>query len=480
MVGTFTADLEFLSKFLGHQGASARYLCMFCKIVKAQCKEVFEDPNKPAKVDKRTIEMITANAKTYKSMMSKLTASLHVILGITTWLVRIIRKAFRRLERLEANAAGAGVAPEQFQERVEESVRMCDEYEKYLLDELSSTVNGVAAEQKVVDDICHRIAYYQQIANDTGNPLDKQTLTGYIKTLNGQLEIAIKAKQKYTETQVDNECQAMESLFITRKMKEEHLTILKKHEGHASRVISNVMGDHGVDENVYHKRSIDGNHCLNFGKNGQKIIADVAEEMRKVIKDKKNLEYLDEPTFLKSHLLFDFHLQEFLETWETLGGFDEQSIESTHPQFNQLLRRYGSTRGEMQKRQVMRQFLMERASFVIALLDEMIQSTSKPKRPNTKKRGSCKPVVSDANAHEDQNLGAGLSDLELKINANDLLHPRLEKYPFLDTRVSACTHCAKRLINFGAGIHYHEYHSCSISDDVDSTILGRLKEEGAV
>ena len=28
--GIFTGDLEFLSHFLGHQGASARWLCMFC------------------------------------------------------------------------------------------------------------------------------------------------------------------------------------------------------------------------------------------------------------------------------------------------------------------------------------------------------------------------------------------------------------------------------------------------------------------
>jgi len=49
------------------------------------------------------------------------------------------------------------------------------------------------------------------------------------------------------------------------------------------------------------------------------------------------------PTYLKSHLLFDYHIQEFFELWETVGGFDEQSIESTQPIFNQLLRLNGNS-----------------------------------------------------------------------------------------------------------------------------------------
>ena len=45
----------------------------------------------------------------------------------------------------------------------------------------------------------------------------------------------------------------------------------------------------------------------------------------------------EHPQFLKSYLLFDYHIQNFLELWKMIGGFDEQSIESTHPQFNQFL-----------------------------------------------------------------------------------------------------------------------------------------------
>mmetsp|Transcript_41414 Transcript_41414/g.86931 ORF Transcript_41414/g.86931 Transcript_41414/m.86931 type:complete len:355 (-) Transcript_41414:50-1114(-) len=351
----------------------------------------------------------------------------------------------------------------------------------------------------------------------------------------------MKARKDFTEEQVENECQLMEQLFVTRKMREELLTVLKKHEGHSSRVIANAMSNHGVDENVYHKRSIDGNHCMILGMKGEKIVDEISTEMKKVRKSENNLKHLEKlsaslkeifrcwyrlmgvmksvkrqseqaiaqfkkdtialnkaihkyvtdepvpgtgnthPQFLKAHLLFDYHIQYSLEKWETLGGFDEQSIESTHPQFNQLLRRYGGTRGRNLKRQVMRQFLMERASFVVELVDEMIRKTSRAKRPNAKKRGAGDTDdIAFTSQQGDENSGeVELTELELKINRNALVvRPGLEKFPRLDASVTACKHCGKRLLKFGEAVHYHEYHSCSILDDVDSTKAERLKVEG--
>ena len=80
------------------------------------------------------------------------------------------------------------------------------------------------------------------------------------------------------------------------------------------------------------------------------------------------------PTFLEGRLLFGFHLQDFSEIWETLGGLDEQSTEGTHPQFNQLVRQYGNTRGRKLKKQVVDQFLFNRSSFVVDLIEEMLKA----------------------------------------------------------------------------------------------------------
>ncbi|KAL7523386.1 hypothetical protein ACHAXR_000154 [Thalassiosira sp. AJA248-18] len=173
-------------------------------------------------------------------------------------------------------------------------------------------------------------------------------------------------------------------------------------------------------------------------------------------------------------------MQDFLETWETLGAFDEQSIESTHPQFNQLLRRYGNIRGKMLKRTVVRQFLFERADFIIELIDELLASTSKTKRENTKKRGSARDYhsaeVSNEEEESEEVLSPALTELENAMNANKLLHPILEKYPLIETEIVVCNCCNKRLVKFGADVHKHEYHSGTISNEVDDLMAERLRE----
>ena len=57
MVGWFTADLEFLSRFLGHKGDCAKYLCMFCLAHKLQLKTVFETAGERTIFEKRTFSM---------------------------------------------------------------------------------------------------------------------------------------------------------------------------------------------------------------------------------------------------------------------------------------------------------------------------------------------------------------------------------------------------------------------------------------
>ena len=345
-------------------------------------------------------------------------------------------------------------------------------------------------------------------------------------------------REQLSEQQVTNESHLMQQLFVTTQMKEEFVRILKKHEGHASRVVGSAMCANGVDENVYHNRSIDGNHCMKFGENGKEIVSQITSEMGKVIKVAKHVEYLkkldgslkemlghwyelmtvmksvnrqtrqdiakfkantialnkaihkfvtDEPvpgtgnthpTFLKSHLLFDYHLQDFLETWETLGGFDEQSIESTHPEFNKLLRRYGNIRGKKLKSIVVRQFMFERADFIIDMIDELLESTSKSKRENVKKRGTQRdyhsPEISEDDMGED--LSLALTDMESAMNVNELLHPVLQEYPTLQTQIVACKCCGKRLLKFGAAVHAHEYHSGSITNEFEEVKAEQMVE----
>ena len=70
LAGVFVNDLEFVSMFLGHQGASARYMCMFCLATKNLVKEGFRGAGCTAV--KRTIEQMFKWGKDYEEQMTAL------------------------------------------------------------------------------------------------------------------------------------------------------------------------------------------------------------------------------------------------------------------------------------------------------------------------------------------------------------------------------------------------------------------------
>ena len=80
---------------------------------------------------------------------------------------------------------------------------------------------------------------------------------------------------------------------------------------------------------------------------------------------------------LKSHLLFDWEISTFLWTWRTLGGVDEQNIEGVHPQFNQLVRRFGNTHGGYRQHVVMDEFLFSCSTWIVETEDKMLSETKR-------------------------------------------------------------------------------------------------------
>ena len=69
------------------------------------------------------------------------------------------------------------------------------------------------------------------------------------------------------------------------------------------------MSADGVDENVYHKSSIDGNYCMECRENDTRHVGQVNREMRKVIKNENNIKYLEK---------LDESLRVILEIWYRL------------------------------------------------------------------------------------------------------------------------------------------------------------------
>ncbi|EJK54300.1 hypothetical protein THAOC_26090, partial [Thalassiosira oceanica] len=157
---------------------------------------------------------------------------------------------------------------------------------------------------------------------------------------------------------------------------------------------------------------------------------------------------VDIPTFLKSHLLFD-HLYAFLLAWETLGGLDEQNIESTHPEFNELIRRFGTTRGARLKALVFQEHLFNRADFQNDVVEEMLS--------DTRRHGAIKQTVNDEDLEMHQ--------LEKAMNQNETLRWTPEGVTEFDTSIKVCDQCCKRLIGFGMANHMQEYHSGTITTD---------------
>jgi hypothetical protein len=72
---------------------------------------------------------------------------------------------------------------------------------------------------------------------------------------------------------------------------------------------------------------------------------------------------------LKSHLLFDWEISDLLLTWRTLGT---HNIEGTHPLFNQLVRKFGNTRGDKRQKLVMKELLFANSTWTVETINTML------------------------------------------------------------------------------------------------------------
>ena len=220
----------------------------------------------------------------------------------------------------------------------------------------------------------------------------------------------------------------------------EHLEeIAKEHGGEAKRQLHKVLKQNRVDIEAYFGGSIVGNHCMNFAAHADKILAEMAAAMLPKIKDNSNRKHLEMVTIrmkkilnlwfelmktmksvryqsndaclqfkenteklkreinllvtsppvpgcgikypkgLKLHLLLDGEAAAFLWVWHTFGGFDEENIESSHPQFNQLLRRFGNSRGKFRQKKMITEFIFSHSTWMTNTIDEMLKASNRGK-----------------------------------------------------------------------------------------------------
>ena len=222
---------------------------------------------------------------------------------------------------------------------------------------------------------------------------------------------------------------------------------------------------------------------------------------------------------LKSHLLFDGEIHDFLVTWRTLGGVDEQNIEGVHPQFNALVRRFACTRGGRRQELIMREFLFSHSAWMAGTIDKLISDSRRQwKKKRSKENCDVSPtngvddkpdgidallpsntneqggdvfggqggaeeaevvdesrganVEAETLRREDEEeeecgavvpLSADLMDLEKDINNNVEIH----SFENLNTKTHACRICKQRLLTFAMKIHHHECHKVHFQETVE-------------
>jgi len=110
---------------------------------------------------------------------------------------------------------------------------LANEYEKYLQDELCSAMNTVNAQQELIDNIYKQVAYHQHIVNECTGLWDQVVWSAGLDQLKTYQQEAVEMRYQYNEERLENKPQLMEQLFVTKKMRDEYVNILKKHEGHA-------------------------------------------------------------------------------------------------------------------------------------------------------------------------------------------------------------------------------------------------------
>lgn len=317
VAGVFTSDLDFDSKLFGHQGARALFSCLFClrnfrtiSDTLMQCKAI--------ESDNRTIDHIKKCAALYKSNFAELSltaqkangkrasvtqndtfsitdapgldielvevtkAGVHDIQGITRLIVSWMMQGLKRIEVLQSKSDG--VEDVCFSNTIEIAIRKLATYEKFLMEELSSTRKAVRWQQDHLNEVMSCVMAMQETLEV--DDLDEETRKmwrDHLEALKGEQD-GVKKEFGLTDDKVlmQSLIMDMEQLWITKQTKEELEIYRTKHEGYSSRVVVASLQENGIDMTAYFSGSIVGNQCMKFGENGSKIVSKIKSSMSPV------------------------------------------------------------------------------------------------------------------------------------------------------------------------------------------------------
>ncbi len=585
LMGVLASDLQLLCTLFGHQGASAMWFCLFCLLKQSQSKDEFE--GKAHETIQRTLESITEDAQQFKAAFdgasqqeknkstfkSNLTqtcshsitdtplldipldcityATMHVVLGLTKWLVDLTIAGYAHIEK-KAALTDAGKKQVAFREPIELALNKARRYKDYLTEQLKDAKAAVASQHTVASRITELAGELEEVrqlidedfsyTEDSELGQRQAQILAELEQLGGQVQSGIQAAN---DDDIDYLQMLLEQVCITKETIDELEEYLSNHGSHSARVVDAVLKRNGVDQATYFKGAIIGNHCMTFAEKGDQIYAGILEELEPVIENQElkrelraftdrmkaivavwyeiqrvikstekqstqKINQFEENTnklrkliwdickadvpisgwkpkltrSMKAHLLFGGHLLRQLREWGTLGGIDEQNVESSHAIWNKLLRQFGATRGKELQRRVLCDYLFQTADFVHSDIARVKKETKRNLKSSSD--GTATPraaplrsdddgIIAEDFLSESGNVALGL--LATKINAEVALHQELflteedpdnttgseaqrEKISKDDTIIHICPdpNCKKLRLKLAFDIHRYESH----------------------
>ena len=211
---------------------------------------------------------------------------LHSFMGFTKLIVEWYVKGLRRLEEMEGENMQSEI-PVQFKQSLATALNQATQYEQFLEEKLQDTIAAIEGQDKATDLFLERIARAEEVLTFEINPAERMRWEHHLNKLQEQQQ-QIEDESNGDSDEEDFKFLLMEQLCITKDAISELEVLLKKHEGHAKRVVISAMKDNGVDTQVYHKESIVGNHCMTFAARGDKITLDIKAKFMPLIQSQQN------------------------------------------------------------------------------------------------------------------------------------------------------------------------------------------------
>ncbi len=541
VMGVFSSDLALLCTIFGHQGAKAMWFCLFCLMKQSDAKNDFDGT--ATQVEQRTLEKLQEYGRKYCEEVSKVDkakqgskfipnitqnmtysvtnvplldipldcvtyATMHVVLGLTKWLVEVTISGYEHIEAKAAAKQSGGDARNDgavFREEIELTLKKLQRYVEFLDDQAKDAKSAVVSHNAILDKIATlseelgAILEGEEATNSAAEPMEvTNTREEEIRALLESLRLQIIDNNNNSDSDEDSGedsyCvkylqMVLEQRCITNETIKECEEYLKDHSSNAYRVFTAVMKQYGVDQTTYFQGSIVGNHCMTFGEKSKDIYGKAAKELEpiigvddelkrelhaftdrlksisgvwfKIMRVMKSVEIQSDEAIsqfqqdtvslrdqiyklvvtdvpisgwkkkltrsMKAHLLFGLHLLKQLQMWGTLGGIDEQNIETCHAIWNKLLRQFGATRGNELQTKVLSEYLFQTSPFLHCAKDHVKKETkSKSKRKkNTNsevQNSQRREEVTDV-ALVDNNVVLG--PLATSINGEEALHREL-------------------------------------------------------